>query len=163
MCYNFLGFMENPQINQRNARMKKTLIALTLTPIICFNAAYAKTIVCPTATQANKLFKNCTIIVGKQSCGKRFQGTDIVLNSTTEALYGGKHMFKGFRQFKGIQILSHHFVCNYDLKYDSRKMAWAIGSRHALPKKCHLKNSKRIVGIPTCRSNNPKHCKIVCS
>lgn len=143
--------------------MKKSLTVLALTSIICLNAAYAKSIVCPTAKQANELFKHCKIKVGKGSCGAKFQGTAIVLNSPTEGLYGGAHTFQGFTKFKGTQILAHHFVCKYDLPRASRKMAWIIGSRHALPKHCHLTNSKRVIGIPTCRSNDPNHCKIVCS
>ncbi|WP_423063475.1 hypothetical protein [Candidiatus Paracoxiella cheracis] len=143
--------------------MKKILIALALTSVTCVNIAYAKTIVCPTAKQANKLFKDCKISVGEESCGAKFQGTEIVLNSPVEGLYGGKHVFKGFAQFKGVVILSHHFVCKYSQKRDSEKMAWVIGSRHALPKNCHLTHSRPIIGIPMCRSANPRNCKIVCS
>lgn len=149
--------------NQRNVSMKKLLTVLALIPVIHLNVAYAKFIVCPTAKKANALFKNCKINVGKESCSAKFQGTDIVLNSPTEGLYGGNHAFTGFNKFKSIQILSHHFVCKYDLPRASRKMAWIIGSRHPLAKNCHLMNSKRIIGIPTCRSNHPNHCKIICS
>ena len=143
--------------------MKKLFIFTSTLGLLLCNTVLAKTIVCPTATQANKLFKNCQIEVGKNSCGATFKGTPIVLNSPTEGIYGGQHRFEGFTQFQSIEILSHYFVCKYDLTESSQKMAWIIGSRHALSKNCHLTDAKPILGIPTCQNKNPDHCKIVCA
>ena len=73
-----------------------TAVAVFL-PGLCFAAPTTQTIVCPTAKQAYRLFKNCRISVPKESCAAKFNGVRFRLTTTTEGLYGGTHQFPGFK------------------------------------------------------------------
>jgi hypothetical protein len=141
--------------------MQKILIATMLLPTL--SAIAAKTIICPSATEVNRIFHDCKINMDKQSCGATYHNVAWVLDSPVESIYGGEHRFTGFEHLQLTEILSGTVVCKYQVRHNSQQMGWILGSRNALEKNCHLQHARSVLGISNCENADPKKCAIVCN